>query len=144
MPFVSKLGLLSDSFIAFGLLASLPAHAAACHRYDERVVLEGSVVRQTFPGPPNYESVADGDKAMTLFVLRLSKPACFEAEDKRDSLYESAYDVTDIQLSLPSEQAYATLRPLLGKPVRLAGSAFGRHTGGHFTPVLLEKVELLP
>lgn len=102
------------------------------------------MVRKTFPGPPNYESVADGDKAVTLFVLHLAQPTCFEPEDKTDSLYESAYDVADIQLVLTSEQAYAKLRPLLGKPVRLAGSAFGRHTGGHYTPVLLEKVELLP
>lgn len=105
-----------------------------CLDYRDTVTVNGSLVRETYPGPPNYESVAKGDEAETGFYLRLARPVC--ARNGTDETEISLDSVAHIQLVLDSAQ-YAGLSSSLGQEVSLRGTIFSSHTGHHHAPLLL-------
>jgi hypothetical protein len=50
-------------------------NAPDCLSYEPSVVrLTGTIVRETFPGAPNYASVEQGDKPEVYWFLNLSRP----------------------------------------------------------------------
>jgi hypothetical protein len=94
-----------SSLIIYGLLISLllagPV-AAQCLEYEPKVVsLSGTLVRETLPGRPNYESVASGDAPETIWVLKLKAPICMLAANDIDVSENSE---TEIQLVLDQGQ----------------------------------------
>ncbi|HEY1470325.1 MAG TPA: DUF4431 domain-containing protein [Candidatus Acidoferrum sp.] len=111
---------------------------AACLLYEPSVVqLRGTIIRKTFPGPPNYESVERGDKPEVYWLLVLSEPICVEQDSKDPDLNPAQGDVRRIQLVFLDAKAYQTDKELVGKKVIASGTLFGEHTGHHHTPVLL-------
>jgi hypothetical protein len=58
-------------------LASLCAFAAqaACLNYGP-ASLTGRIVRQTYAGPPDYESVSKGDRPIVIYLLQLNYTLC--------------------------------------------------------------------
>jgi hypothetical protein len=107
-----------------------------CLQYGPSVVkLTGTLIRRTFPGPPNYESVRKGDRAETSWFLELPRPVCVD-EDKTDNLSPAQNNVGRIQLVV-SQEDYTRYHGLVGKRVVATGTLFGEHTGHHHTPVLL-------
>ena len=127
---------LSATTIAVGLVSA--SANAECLTYNERVTVSGKLTRQTFPGRPNFESVARGDEPETYFVLRLDHAACVRANPADD---QSVFvpSIRDMQLMLNGAQ-FPQLRPLLGKHVRLSGSLEPAVTGHHHTAVMLSDV----
>ena len=122
------------NLLFFSLFCSA-AHAADCLKYEPEIVaLSGTLHRATFPGRPNFESIADGDEAETGFYLTLAQPIC--TRDDGSPEHEAHKDVREIQLVLTPEQ-YATLRPQLGQQVQLRGQMFSSFTGHHHADVLL-------
>ncbi|MYN44716.1 DUF4431 domain-containing protein [Pseudoduganella sp. FT93W] len=128
----------------FASLLFAPAQAVlaepmACLQYQpETVVVTGTLHRATFPGRPNYESVANGDEAETGFYLSLDTPICTLSGTGAD---REAFDsVREIQLVL-NEKQYAALRPRLGKKVEARGQLFSAHTGHHHANVLMRVSE---
>jgi hypothetical protein len=118
------------------LLPTLNAAAQDCLSYEPAAVrLTGTIVRKTFPGPPNYESVAKGDQPETYLILHLSGPVCTTAGGDNDA----EVGVTDMQLILTGKQ-YARYGKLVGRraPVTLTGKLSHAITGHHHTPVLME------
>jgi len=110
-----------------------------CLRYDpDTVEISGALHRLTFPGPPNYESVAEGDLAETGFYLLLARPICTTGDSASDILYPVAGADT-VQLVLDSI-GYARLRPYVGRVVTVQGTLFARHTGHHHAPLLLSVI----
>jgi hypothetical protein len=102
------------------------------------------VERATFPGPPNYESIAKGDARETYWLLRLVQPACVEPSPS-DSYESVSSQVTRIQLVFQSEdRPYEKYKHLVGRSVDATGQLFGAHTGPHHTEVLLTVVDLQP
>jgi hypothetical protein len=131
-------------FIVLLLLFIPSAYARAqegnCFAYEPTLVkLPGTIIRKTFPGPPNYESIRKGDKPETYFILHLSKPICTTASGDNDA--ESG--VRDIQLILTQKQ-YASYKKLVGNkiPVTLPGKLSHAITGHHHTPVIMEVVDI--
>lgn len=114
----------------------IPTTYAACLGYDPQVVtLEGKLTRETYPGPPNFESVAKGDAAETGYYLALLKPACVRAKpDEELSNYDQ---VKKVQLILSKKQ-YAQLQPNQGKAIKLTGMLRDGNTGHYHAPVGLE------
>lgn len=93
-------------------------------------------MRKTYPGPPNYASVAHGDRPETYWFLSLSAPVCVD-EDKLDPLLNPAQEnIRTVQLVLDPEM-YKKYKTLVGKQTVATGTLFGEHTGHHHTPVLL-------
>jgi hypothetical protein len=120
-------------------LATHPSAAVqSCLSYTGRVQLSGSLVRRTFPGPPNYQSIAAGDLPEIYWLVRLDKPICVDP-DADDPLNASAAGVTAVQLVLTLEQ-YHVYGDLIGHHLSVEGQLFSAFTGHHHTPVLLEKV----
>ena len=61
-----------------GVLSLLPAltvSAADCLDYGP-IQLSGRLVRQTYAGPPDYESVTKGDRPIVIYVLQLDSTLC--------------------------------------------------------------------
>jgi hypothetical protein len=122
-------------------IAISPRAYADCLSYEpNRVSVAGTLTRTVFPGPPNCESVARGDRPEPYFVLRLQEPVCVKGRGREeDEPFVS--DVLAIQLGLTAPQ-YDQLRALIGKRVRLSGTLSAATTGHHHTPVMLGAVVL--
>jgi Domain of unknown function (DUF4431) len=108
-----------------------------CLSYDPSVVtLSGTLVRKTFPGPPNYESVKKGDKPETSWLLDFPESVCVNEDKVEPDLNPKRSAVREIQLVLQPQQ-YGQHKSLVGTPVIATGTLFGEHTAHHHTPVLL-------
>ena len=115
---------------------SVVASAQKCFSYEaEGVQLTGTISKKTFPGPPNYESIRQGDQPETYWILHLGRPVCTTAGADSDA--ESG--VTDLQLILTQKQ-YALYKKFVARKGRLTitGKLMHAHTGHHHTPVLME------
>lgn len=102
------------------------------------VELEGKLVLQTFPGPPNYESIKNGDDIERHFYLSLDGPidVLKMADNKYDEITK---DVKILQLVVTSDDQYPKLRKLgVGAKVKIKGTLFKRFTGHHHSRVLLQ------
>lgn len=112
------------------------AHAAECLKYEPAVVtVSGELHRATFPGRPNFESIASGDEPETGFYLTLKEPLCTQADAAGEQ--EAQEGVHEVQLVLTQKQ-YAQWRPKLGQQVTLHGGLFAAFSGHHHAPVLLK------
>ena len=113
-----------------------------CLSYEPtQVTIEGSIERKTFPGRPNYESVASGDEPETYWLLNLTAPICVAGPP--DELNSPEEDVSQVQLILNGEQ-YAQYKHLVGHRVRATGTLMHSITAHHKTPVLLSVQGLFP
>src|SRR6266436_5345566 len=98
---------------------------SGCRSYEPTVVgLHGTLIRKTFPGPPNYSDIRKGDKAETYWLLNLDSPICVNQDMSEPDLNPSQKDVRRVQLVL-DQQAYDRHKTLLGKRIVATGSLFG-------------------
>jgi hypothetical protein len=116
----------------------LTQNLRVCQLYEPSLVqLTGTIIRRTFPGPPNYESVERGDKPEVVWLLVLVQPICMEKDGTDPDLNPAQKGIRKIQLVFGDATSYETQKELLGKKVVAKGTLFGAHTGHHHTPVLL-------
>jgi hypothetical protein len=99
-----------------------PSLAADCLYYGD-VGLTGRLVQQTYPGPPDFESVAKGDEPLVIWILQLDRATCIVSAD---SSYSSTYNEREIQLVLGNDPyartaRYAQYRHLLGQRIAVTG-----------------------
>jgi hypothetical protein len=97
--------------------------AAQCLYYGD-VSLTGRLVQQTYPGPPDFESVTKGDAPLVIWILQLDVGVCITSYS---ASYPNVYDQREIQLVLGNDQyartaAYAEYRYMLGKKVTVTGT----------------------
>lgn len=115
------------------------------------VELTGTLDLQTFPGPPNYESIKDGDKIERHFYLKLEEPINV-LPGKENSGIESAdveLNVKVIQLSISEEdnKLWSRFRKIgEGGRVTIQGTLFHRFTGHHHSRILMvvNKISINP
>jgi hypothetical protein len=126
------------------LTATLPAAALefSCLQYGP-IDIAGTIVRHTYAGPPDYESVTKGDEPRTVWVLQLDERICVEANRS----YPREPIQLEIELALTPEQ-YQRYQQLLGQRVRVSGEL--RHGGANYqkrlviAPSSIQKTSLLP
>ncbi|MBB4128786.1 hypothetical protein GGR77_004117 [Xanthomonas translucens] len=117
------------------LIAATSTVYAQCLSGQPSVVrLTGVLERVTFAGPPNYESVQEGDEAETYFVLRLPAQICARNAD------QGIVSADRLQLFLEPGQ-YAEFRPRLGKRITLQGELWPAETGHHHTPLMFTPIQ---
>ena len=118
------------------------ASVAGCYSYADTITLRGALMRETHPGPPNYESIAGGDAEESGYYLHLSSAICTRsgAQDVPDQA--PVEGVRRVQLVLDSA-GYAAFRPYLGQQIATVGVLFSAHTGHHHAPLLLSNARLL-
>ena len=100
------------------------------------VTLRGVAVRRTYPGPPNYESIKEGDTPETSWVLVLRRPICVDGRSG-DLVNVARTDIREIQLVFENQETYQTYRRLLRRRAIVTGVLLGAITGHHHTEVLL-------
>lgn len=120
-------------------LALTQQPAAPCLPMAGDQALTGRLVRRTFPGPPNFESVRRGDRPETYWLLRLDRPICVQADADRDVVRP----IREVQLLLGAED-FVRDRRLVGHRVIARGAFMDAISGHHHTDVLLEQVTLTP
>ena len=133
---------LGSTFSVLGFALCLVAQSAhaACLSYTGRARIEGTLERKTFPGPPQYESIAAGDEPETVWLLKLDAPVCVSADPNDPSgVNAAASSVGAVQLILDASQ-YHTYERWIGKHAILEGRLLGAMTAHHHTPVLMDDI----
>ncbi len=111
-------------------------NANTCLPYQPAsAAIAGTLSRETFPGRPNFTSVADGDEAETYWYLNLADPQC--TAGAADSHLESLAGIRKVQLLIDPAQS-AALAPHLHKTVHLTGKLIPAFTGHHHAPLLMQ------
>ena len=120
--------------ILLGLLTLAPFASAQCLKYEPTIVsVSGTIVRRTYPGPPNYSSIKDGDEPERYWIIRPNKAICVS---RADDLYPAELHQNEIQLVLDGSQ-YKKYRRMLGRKVTAMGTLFHSNTGHHHKKLLL-------
>ena len=89
--------------------------AAACLKY-ETVSITGTLVRQTYAGPPDYDSVTKGDEPSVIWIIQLDAGLCVVDPDPR---YPKEYNELEVQLVAGGQSL--RFQQLLGKRVIATG-----------------------
>jgi hypothetical protein len=119
--------------IGFSLLILTLGSSAQCLEYEPSPVsLVGTIVRRTYPGRPNYESIKKGDEPERIWVIQLVKAICVSAKDEN----EAESNQSQVQLVL-NEAQYKEYRNFVGKKVTVSGTLFHGHTGHHHKKLLI-------
>jgi len=128
-------------FVFILILLGSHASRAACLSYQGSVTLHGKLSLKTFPGPPNYKDIHQGDKAETCWILTLPHDVCIdEGMMGSDGINVAVPQISEIELAtydLP-KQTVAEMKKTLGKDVTITGSLFGAISGHHHTRALLQ------
>lgn len=105
------------------LSSALAGHlqAQCLHVGVQATELTGVVQLITVPGPPNYESVAAGDRADQVFVLELGALACAEGPEPGTKLTQAQFHIDRVQLVPEDDSTRAVLRQGLGKRTTVLG-----------------------
>jgi hypothetical protein len=110
-----------------------------CLAYEPGVTtLVGSLALETHPGAPNFESIADGDAAESIWVVALDDEICVDAAD---DINVAESGERRVQLVLRGEQ-FTRYRDLLGRRIVVVGRLFHAHTGHHHALLLLTTDEI--
>jgi len=111
-----------------------------CLPYEPGVeTIRGVLLRETQPGPPNYESIEAGDEPIMLWSLKTTRSYCMP---ETGELFENEISgITEFHLVLNADQ-YEAYRHLVGQEVAVTGSFYQRHTGRHFKPILVNVFDL--
>lgn len=133
---------------------SLTALAEPAERvgYEPKVVtLIGKIVPQTFPGPPEYTSVAKGDEPEREWILHLRTPIEVDADKSSEQNKENEKNIREVQLVFldggklkTPENKYKTWKPFTRKGVTVSatGTLFHALTGHHHTKILMNVEDL--
>jgi hypothetical protein len=128
------------------LLACFPilVKAEKCLAPGAAIELKGMIVVKAFPGPPNYESIDNGDKSEIYWILTTGNLFCGNKYDpENEKIIQIPQRFESFQLILNREQ-YQNYLPIISAKVnvqRKLVSAFGGH---HKTPMLLKVDNLKP
>ena len=106
------------------------------------VELTGTLELQTFPGPPNYESIQHGDEIETHFYLRLKNPIEVKPTGKHQDVDnpEPETNVKILQMTIGTQDSGVWSKiQNLGKEAKVTvrGKLFHRFTGHHHARVLI-------
>lgn len=122
-------------FALFGATRVFAAGSYSCLEYGP-TNLVGTLVRHTYAGPPDYESVTKGDEPQVVWVLQLDRRVCVDANAR----YPREPTQIEVELALP-EDRYAQYRPLLGRKIVASGELI--HGGANYQKRLVLRVEHL-
>lgn len=118
---------------------------AECLKDGQDITFTGTVLRETFPGSPNYESIDDGDTPETYWILTISTPQCVTAESMESgALNEVAKSTTRFQLAFEDANIYKLQKNLVDNGVIVEGQLFTGHSGHHHTKALISVKSIKP
>jgi hypothetical protein len=105
------------------------------------ITLRGKLIRHTFPGVPNYESIEDGDYPETRWVLKIPKAEVRRLIDSKyvsEELYEDSEEGWIQLIAVGTEESP---KPFLNKHVVVKG--YLETLASHIrTPATIEAKEM--
>ena len=105
------------------------------------VKLVGVIKNQTFPGPPNYESVVKGDEPEDYWILTLDKPIDVAEDPDYPVPDENRPQLNQHELQVNLDDKlnadYAAYQKFLGRKVEVTGELSQGFTVHHKTPVMI-------
>lgn len=128
------------------MLASACAFATnqVVYFQPNQATLSGLVMTLKFPGPPNYESINEGDKEEVGSFLLLDHPINIKrVANSKDNVDEPQINVKLVQLVVLNKEDWKELKE--GNHVRVKGTLSSPLTGHHHARALLqvEKISML-
>src|SRR6266550_392246 len=121
-----------------------PGVADSCYHYRPAPVsLTGRLIQRTLPGPPNYQSIARGDRPQVVDLLILDAPICTLA-DYKDSPNTDAFQGQDTIQVRRTESAWRDVRRLTGSRVVVTGTLSEWALGPDRTPVVIDPTDVRP
>lgn len=108
-----------------------------CLNYEpDQVQLTGLLYSKSFPGPPNYEDIKNGDEEEIYWLIKVKTPFCV---NEINQVYgDGLQNQSEVQLLISSKlNFYKAKRSLLNKNVSVKGTLFPQMTGHHKTKVLI-------
>ena len=128
------IGLALVAFAAAGLGAE-PSPESCLSYEPDTISISGKLERRTYPGRPNYESVAAGDEPEVPFYVVVEVPICTKVkEGQRFSVALTGVQL--VQLNLTPDQ-YKQLSVHLGKKVAFTGRMYEGQSGHHHALVVM-------
>ncbi len=125
-------------------LVARPGFADTCYHYQPAPVsLTGRLVQRTLPGPPNYQSVARGDRPQLVDFLILDAPICTVA-DYKDSPNTDAFQGQDTIQVRRAAATWPAVRRLTGSRVVVTGTLSEWALGPDRTPVVIDPTDVRP
>lgn len=107
----------------------------------QEIELEGFVWRESFPGPPNYESfITDSKETYWMFIL--PKSITLFAESFEHGNTYRIDGIKKLQL-LVNGEFYDSNKGIVLKTIRIQGKLIQSHTGHHHGQALFEVSKLL-
>jgi hypothetical protein len=98
-----------------------------------QVTAQGRLELKSFPGPPNYESVAAGDVEERVFILRLPHSVCIDDGDFANP--ENKFRI--VHISSTQDPLMKMLRSSVGRRVIVSGEGFAAFDGHHHAPLVI-------
>ena len=140
--------LLFSSFVILGAAGAhapaRPGFADSCYHYrPASVSLTGRLIQRRLPGPPNYESIARGDRPQVVDLLILDAPIC-TIPDYKDSPNTDAFQGQDTIQVRRAESTWRDVRRLTGSRVAVTGTLSEWALGPDRTPVVIDPTEVRP
>jgi len=127
---------------AVGPPSARPDFADSCYHYrPASVSLTGRLIQRTLPGPPNYQSIARGDRPQVADLLILDHPICTIA-DYKDSTNTDAFQGQDTIQVRRTESTWRDVRLLTGRRVVVTGTLAEWALGPDRTPVVIDPTEM--
>ena len=119
-----------------------PGVADSCYHYRPAAVsLTGRLIQRTLPGPPNYQSIARGDRPQVVDLLILDAPIC-TIPDYKDSPNTDAFQGQDTIQVRRAESTWREVRRLSGKRVVVKGTLAEWALGPDRTPVVIDPTDV--
>ena len=118
-----------------------PAATQSCLPFEpDTISLTGSLERRTYPGLPNYESIARGDEPETGWYLRLTKPLCVTGNISQFNAAMAGILLVQLDASRGELRQFPRLR---GRRVTVRGSLFEPGTVHWHARVVLSTVDFM-
>lgn len=135
--FVLLISLLLTSCSTNLIKPQLPKEEEKCLSYEpQKVQLKGFLYKKSFPGPPNYQDIKNGDEEEIYWLIKPTTPFCVNANE---AVWGSKLsNQSEVQLVFISNiNFYKSKRHLLNKNVVITGTLFPQISGHHKTEVLI-------
>jgi hypothetical protein len=125
-------------FILFFISPIAVASNQIVHFEPEYIEINGVIRTLHFPGPPNYESVKNGDADESGPYIILDNPidvTLIRKFQNEDDIDMPEKNVKLLQLVVQNNNDWAKIKD--GNYVHIAGTLFHAHTGHHHARILL-------
>ncbi|SET60733.1 hypothetical protein [Thorsellia anophelis] len=145
MKSLLNFGLLKYLFAILNLVFCITSYAVTTQCVPElsEIKLEGKLIIQTYPGPPNYESIEEGDRRMDVWVLHLDKPvSCIQLVERDNNGELMEFDGGSFIRIIAYDDTNLDLTPYENQHITIKGRIRARQAGIDLLPMLLDSISM--